>query len=125
MNKMRLSELRRKATDIFSFILVSCPDFPPETKTTTAREFDELTELIQGVMEGIRRDDGKRCMRICLQEVQHSRKHYEAGDRKQGRYVIQRAEEHFKNAFSKKESTARFGVGESGAALDAESGFPQ
>ena len=64
-------------------------------------------------------------MNIGLQEIEQSRKHYEAGDRKQGRYVIQRAEEHFNNAFSRKQTVARFVVGGSGAALDEESGFPQ
>lgn len=125
MNTMKLNQLKQKANDIFSFIVVSCPNFPPETKTTTAREFDELTELVQSVMEGIRSDDAKQWLRICLQEVAQSRKHYEDGDRKQGRYVIQRAAEHFKQAFAKKVVAARFVVGSSGPALDNDSGFPQ
>jgi hypothetical protein len=125
MNKMTISELKRKASDIFSFIFVSCPNFPPETKTTTAREFDELAELIQAIMEGIRNDEGKQWLRICLQEVRESRKHYEEADRKQGRYVIQRAEEHFKQAFTKKPTSARFVIGDSGGVHDTESGFPE
>lgn len=124
MNRMTPAELKRKATDIFSFILLSCPDFPAETETTTAREFDELTELIHAVMEGTHSEDGKQWLRISLQEVQQSRKHYEKGDRKEGRYVIQRAEEHFKNAFAQEKTDPRFVAEESGAAQDTDTGFP-
>ena len=121
---MTLKELKRKVLDIFNFILLSCPDFPPETQTTLAKEFDELAELISMAQEATRSDDSKQWLRICLQEIAKSRRHYEEGNQKQGRYEIQCAEEHFNNAFSRTQTTPRFMVGESGAAEDSDSGFP-
>ena len=125
MKPKSLAELKRKASDIFSFILLSCPDFPEETKTTIAREFDELTELILAAADAVSSEGAKQWLKISLQEVQQSRRQYEVNDQKLGMDLIQRAEEHFKNAFSKKASTARFTVGEGGATHDTSSGFPQ
>lgn len=119
-----LSELKRKVTDIFSFILLSCPHFPPETKTSIAREFDELTELINAALVRID-DDRKLWLRTCLHEVQQSREYYEQGKRDRGMDLLQRAEEHFNNGFAGKTAAPRFEVGESGCVLDNNFGSPE
>lgn len=124
MNRMTLRELKNRANEVFSSIIVFCPDFPPEAQTSTQKKFDQLTKIVGAVLERTRNDDSKQWLRVCLQEIDQSRNHYEAGDRKQGRYVIQHAEEHFKDAISKKQTAPRFVVGESGATQDADTGFP-
>jgi hypothetical protein len=118
------TELKDRAEGVFSCIILWCPDFPPAAKTTAAREFNELIELIHSILEGTRRDDSKQWLRICLDEVRQSRKHYENGNARKGRDLIQRAEEHFRNALAKKQIAPRFVVGESGLAQDADTGFP-
>jgi hypothetical protein len=121
---MKIGELKSTVEEVFSSIVVFCPNFPPMAQTNTAKKFEQLTNLVDAVLERMQTGHAKQWLRICLQEIQQSWKHYEQGDRKQGRYLIQRAEEHFKNAFSKKQTTARFVVGESGEAQDADTGFP-
>ncbi len=121
---MTLGELRGRATELFSSILVFCPNFPPAAHTTTAKKFEELEDVIRAVLERTRSQDGKHWLRVSQQEVQESRKFYEGGDRKKGRQKIQRAEEHFGNAFAKKEIAPRFIAGSSGPAQDVDAGFP-
>jgi len=75
-------------------------------------------------MEQKKSDRAKQWLRVCLQEVRHSWKHYEDGNFREGRKLTQRAKEYFKNAFSKKPIEARFVAGQTSAALDSDSGFP-
>jgi hypothetical protein len=125
MNTPSLGILRSRAAEVFSSILLFSPNFPPEAQTSTEKKFDQLIALVEQALERIRRDEAKQFLRICLQEIESSRKHYEDGDDQQGRYQIQRAEQHFRDAFLKKPKNTRFIAGESGAALDHQSGFPQ
>jgi hypothetical protein len=62
---------------------------------------------------------------VCLQEIRQSWKYYDDGDIGGGKQMIQRAEEHFDNAFSKKPMQARFIAGESGVSLGSEKGLPK
>jgi hypothetical protein len=124
MSEMTPSEIKAKAKDIFSFILVFCPEFPTGTNTNIAREFDQLTELVGAALQKLKSEDAKQWLKICIQELRNSRTHYEKGDRKMGMDMIQRAQEHFENAFSRTPSTARFVAGESGPVADKDSGFP-
>lgn len=121
---MTISKLRNEAIEAFGFILVFCPDFPKNIKTTVAAEFDGLFTIVDAVMEKSANDEDKQWLRICRQEVQESRNYYEAGNRDKGMELIQRAQEHFKNTLSKKNTAPRFVTGESGAAQDSDSGFP-
>lgn len=122
---MTLSELRNRGNEVFSSIIIFCPDFPPAAQTTTGKKFEQLTAIIDRVLEKVRSDDAKKWLQICLQEAQQSRKHYEEGDRRRGVDLIQRAEEHFKQAFSKEQTAPRFVVGEQGSVQDTDAGFPQ
>jgi len=83
-----------------------------------------MIDLINAISDQIKSDEAKQWLKICLQEVRESWKQYEDGNLTQGRKLIQRARDHFNNAFSKKPIEPRFVAGESGAALDKESGFP-
>lgn len=121
---MTMSKLRNEAIEAFGFILVFCPHFPKNIKTTVAAEFDGLVAIVDAVMENSTRDEDKQWLRICRQEVQEARNYYEAANRDKGMEVIQRAQEHFKNAFSKKNTAPRFVADESGAAQNSDSGFP-
>jgi len=124
MKAKTFSEIKSEARDMFSFILISCPDWHPLLKEmTTAKVFNDMIDLLMALLERTKTDEAKQWLRICLQEVRQSGKHYEEGDLKGGRKVIQQAEEHFENAFSKKPIVARFVAGDSGAALDSEKGF--
>ncbi len=125
MNTTTLAELKSRASEVFSSIIVFCPDFPPAAQTSAPKKFEQLTDIINRLSEKVRSDDGKQWLRICLQEIQQAWKAYEDDDRKKGKDLMQRAEEHFKNAFSKNPPTARFIVGDSGTTLDETSGFPQ
>ena len=121
---MTLSELEVVANGIFSSILVFCPDFPASAQTSTTRKFEQLSQLIETALERIHSDDAKRWLRIALQEIQESRQYYERGDRKMGMTFIQGAHEHFKNAFSSKQTEPRFIGSETGSVQDSDSGFP-
>lgn len=120
-----LSALKSRVDGVFSSILIFCPNFPAAAQTNVAKKFEQLNGIINAVLEKMRRDDAKQWLRMCLQEVQQSRKHYEDGDRDKGRELIQRAEEHFKNAFNRKVTAARFFVDDLGAIRDEEAGFPE
>jgi hypothetical protein len=122
---MELAEMRTRVSEIFSAILVFCPDFPPAAETSMTIKFRQLTEFIDAILERTRGEDAKQWLRICLDEVRQSLRYYEQGDQKMGRELIQRAEEHFNNTFSKKAIGPRFIVGESGPARDTDAGFPQ
>ena|SRR5580700_2196993 len=124
MKPMAFSELKSRASDRFSYILVFCPNFPPATGTTTKTAFEKLIGFLDAIMEQTKSEEAKQWLRVCLQEVRQSWKSYEDGNLSEGRKLIQRAKQHFKNAFSKKPIAPRFSAGESGAALDNESGFP-
>ena len=124
MNPTTLGEIKGEARDLFSYILLGCPDFPATTGSTTAKEFEILISLVEATVERTKHDQGKQCLRICLQEIRQSQKNYEGGRLHEGAHAIQEAREHFNNAFSKKPIAARFVVGESGAALDGGRGFP-
>lgn len=125
MKTMTLGEIKSETRDLFSYILIGCPDFPSGTGSTTEKEFVKLIDFIDSLMERTKNEDAKQWLRVCLQEVRQSWKHYNSGNLKGGREIIQQAEEHFKNAFSKKPIEARFVVGESGAVQDSDSGFPE
>ena len=123
MKAMAFNELKSEAGDRFSYILVFCPNFPPATGTTTKKAFEKLIDLIDAITEQTKSEDSKQWLRVCLQEVRQSWKNYDDGNQTEGRKLIQRAEEYFKSALSKKPIEARFVAGESGAALDSEKGF--
>jgi len=121
---LTFSKMKSDVRDRFSYILVFCPNFPAGTRSTTKTEFEKMISFIDALLEQSKNDEAKQWLRICLQEVRQSWNHYEEGKISEGRKMIQRAEEHFKNSFSKKEIKARFIAGETGTAQDAESGFP-
>jgi hypothetical protein len=123
--KMELAGMRTRVSEIFSAILVFCPDFPPAAETSMAIKFRQLTEFIDAILERTRGEDAKQLLRICLDEIRQSLRYYEQGDQEMGRELIQRAEAHFNNMFSKKTIGHRFIVGESGPARDTDAGFPQ
>ncbi len=108
---MILAELKAGAKEVFSSIIVFCPDFPPAVQTSAPKKFEQLTSIIDRVSEKMRSDEARQCLRNCLQEVQQAQKSYEDGDRKKGKDLMQRAEEHFKQAFAKKAKAARFVAG--------------
>jgi hypothetical protein len=122
---MTLNELKSRANEVFSSIILFCPDFPPAAQTNTTKKFEQLTGIIDAVLEKVRSDDAKQWLRVCLQEIRQAQRHYEGGDRGGGMDLMQRAEEHFNQAFSKKETAPRFLVGDGGAAQDTDKGFPQ
>jgi hypothetical protein len=124
MKPMSLSQLKQRASDRFSYILIGCPNFPPATGTTTKTPFEKLTDFIDAVIEQTKSEEGQQWLRICLDEINTSWKSYEKGNLTEGRRLIAQAEEHFNNAFSKKPIEAKFIADESGASLDNEKGFP-
>jgi hypothetical protein len=125
MKTKTFSELKSEARDMFSFILISCPNWHPSLKQiSTTKVFNDIIDLINAISEQTKGDDARQWLRVCLQEVRQSWKSYEDGNLKEGRKLIQRAEEHFKNAFSKKPVEARFVAGETGAAINSDCGFP-
>ena len=125
MKTMNFSELKQNASDRFSYILVFCPNFPPYTRTTTKTAFEKLVALIDSVMGQLKNEESKQWLRVCLQEVRESWKNYDDGKLTEARKLIQRAQAHFDNAFSKKPMEPRFTAGETGAALDSDKGFPE
>jgi len=46
MKDVALSGLKNTATEVFSSIIVFCPNFPPAAQTNTAKKFDQLTDLL-------------------------------------------------------------------------------
>ena len=125
MKPLTLSEIKSRARDRFSYILIFCPNFPPATRTTTRSAFEKQIGFIEAILEQTKSEESKQWLRVCLQEVRESWKTYEAGNISGGRKLIQRAEEHFKNAFSKKPIQARFVAGEAGVVLDNDRDFPE
>ena len=125
MKKLTLTELKSEARDRFSYILVFCPNFPSGTKATTKTSFEKLIELIDAIVEQTKGEEAKQWLTVCLQEVRESWKYYDDGNIKDGRKTIQRAEEHFQNAFARKTTEARFVAGETDSAFDNENGFPE
>ena len=125
MSKTTLRELKTRASEIFSSILLFCPNFPPMAQTNTAKKFAQLIDVIEAVLDEITDEGSINWLRIALKEANQSRKAYDEGNRNRGVDLIQQADEHFNNAFSKKVMAPRFTAGESGAALDDDSGFPQ
>src|ERR1700743_3019738 len=105
---MKLGELKNRASEVFSSIIVFCPDFPPAAQTSAVKKFDQLTDVVDRAMEKVRNVDAKQWLRICLREIQESQKSYQDGDHRKGKDLMQRAEQHFKQAFAKKRITARF-----------------
>lgn len=122
---MTIAEIKTRANEVFSSIIVFCPDFPAAAQTNTAKKFGQLIDLINEALEKLKSNDARQWTRICLQEVQEAQRHYESGDSKKGRNLTQRAEEHFLFAFSGKRTSACFIAGAPGAAADTDSGFPE
>jgi hypothetical protein len=127
MKTMAFSQTKQRASDGFSFILAFCPNKWPSILKgmNTAKAFEQLITYIDSIMEQIKNEESKQWLRICLQEIRQSWKNYDDGNLPEGKKLIQRAEEHFNNVFSKKPVEARFTAGESGAAADKKSGFPE
>ncbi len=123
MKTMTLAEIKSEARDLFSYILIGCPDFPLGTGSTTKKEFEKLIDLIDVILGRTKSDEAKQWLAICVQETRKSWKYYNEGKLERGREMIQQAEEHFNNALSNKSIEPRFLAGESGAALDNEKGF--
>jgi hypothetical protein len=121
---MTTQELRSKIKDVFSFILLGCPDFPPSTKTSIKREFDELKLLIESILQKTDKEERRQWIINSLNEIAISQAHYEKGNKKAGMYHIQRGEEYFDNYCFNKQLTARFISGQSGPSDDTENGFP-
>ena len=124
MKTMTYGELKRRASDRFSYILLGCPNFPSGTGTTTQSAFEKQVGFIESIIEKTKSEEAKQWLRVCLQEVRQSWKAYEAGSLPKGKRLIQVAEAHFNNAFTKKPIEPRFIVASSGKALDADNGFP-
>jgi len=125
MKAITFSEIKKRASDRFSYILVFCPKFPPYTRATTKTAFEKLIALIDSIMEQVVEQDSKQWLRICLQEIRQSWKDYDEGNLTEGRKLIQRAKGHFDDAFSRKPIEPRFIVGQSGAVFDEKNGFPK
>ena len=68
-------------------------------KQTPTKKFEELRSIIGEIRDRTKSDGAKRWLNISLQEITQSEDHYEKGKREMGQDVIQRAEEHFRNAF--------------------------
>jgi hypothetical protein len=124
MKTITYSELKSDVKDRFSYILVFCPNFPPATGATTKTAFEKLIGSIDAITQQTKNEEAKQWLRLCLQEVRASWKSYEEGDIHKGAKQIQQARRYFSNALSKKPMEPRFIAGESGAALDDQSGFP-
>jgi hypothetical protein len=122
MKSMKFSELKNGASDRFSSILLFCPNWPPLAQTSTTEKFTQLIGFIDTIVEHTKSNEAKQWLRICLQEVRQSWKSYEDGNLLKGKDLIQQAEEHFENAFSKKPIEARFIAGRSGATFEKD--FP-
>jgi len=122
---MSLNEIKNRTDEVFSYILLFCPEFSDGRRTTIATEFERLTGLVHLALDKVRSEDARKWIRICLQELQQAQRSYETGDRKAGCYLIQKAQEHFKSAFTNKAIAPRFIVGSSGPATDQDSGFPE
>ena len=121
---MTLNRIKAETRDLFSYILLGCPNFPKGTGSTTEKEFETLLMSISAIMERTKDENSRQWLRVCHKAAEQSWRHYEAGNLKTGRETIQQAEEYFDNAMSRKPIEARFITGESGAALDSEKGFP-
>jgi hypothetical protein len=124
---MKFGQLKQKASDGFSFILVFGPNNWPSILKgmNTAKAFEQLISLIDSVMQQLKNEESRQWLRICLQETRQSWKNYDEGKLTEGRKLIQRAKGYFDNALSKKPIEARFIVGESGGASDEKNGFPE
>jgi hypothetical protein len=119
---MKTANPKDKASDLFSYILVNCPNFPPSTGSTIAKEFGILMSLLDTLFKNARNDDAKQWLGVCQQEVRQSWKSYDDGNVKDGKKLIQIAKGHFDNAFSNKPTAARFIVNKSGSTSDENSG---
>jgi hypothetical protein len=83
-----------------------------------------MIDLLNAILDKTKHDEAKQWLLICLQEVRQSWKSYKDGNLTEGKSLIQQAEEHFDNAFSKRTMTPRFIAGEAGVASDSDGGFP-
>jgi hypothetical protein len=124
MQPMTLSEVKSRAKDRFSSILIFCPNWPALARTSMTENFEELITWIEDITSRTRSGDTKHWLRICLQEIQESWRQYQAGDLQAGRKTIQVAESHFDDAFAHRSMAPRFMAGASGATLDNDEGFP-
>jgi hypothetical protein len=102
---MSLSQLKQRASDRFSYILLGCPNFPPATGTTTTTAFEKLISFIDILIERTKSEESKQLLRICLQEINKSWRSYNDGNIAEGRKLIQQAEKYFDSAFSDKQTT--------------------
>src|SRR5579871_5343525 len=124
MKPMSLNQLKQIASDMFSYILLGCPNFPKGTRTTTKTAFEELIGLIDAIIQRTKSEEARQWLGICLQEIQKSYESYEDGNISDGKKLIQQAEEHFNNGVSKKPIESRFIADEKGASRDTKGGFP-
>jgi hypothetical protein len=122
---MKIEELRTRITEVFSSISIFCPNFPAAAQTNTERKFGQLTEMVNTLLERAKDDAPKQWLRVSLQEIGESLQRYQEGNSQDGRKILERAEQHFKHAFSRKPTSPRFQVGESGSTQDTASGFPE
>jgi hypothetical protein len=124
MSNVSLNELTARAKEVFSSIILFCPNFPAAAKTNSAKKFDQLIEFVNAVFKKTSDEDAKKWIRLSLKEILEARAFYEQGATKEGCHLMQTAEEHFTNGIARKSRKPRFIAGESGAASDADSGFP-
>lgn len=124
-NRMTIASLKNRAKEVFNSIIIFCPDFPPAAQTNPAKKFEQLAAIIDALLEKVRAADANQWLRACMREVQQARKHYDHGERKKGMELMQPAEAHFDNAFSRNQTAPRLVVGNSGSVSDTESDFPQ
>ena len=81
MKPMPLGELKRRAKDRFSYILLGCPNWGPLLKNVTiASAFGKQIEMLSAILDRTKEDDAKQWLRLCINETRESRRAYETGD---------------------------------------------
>jgi hypothetical protein len=97
-----------------NYMVVYAPDFPAEDCTSTEREISRALAALQEFREGIERPETAGLLNLVRIEIEQARDSFATGDAKEGRRLLQSAEEHFKEALRGKQKSATFIAGPSG-----------
>lgn len=106
----RIQWIREK----LAYLVVYAPELPAEDGTSLDKEFDQLSSAIRDISQHVA-EDRVTWLHLATAELDQSRSRFVTGESKEGRSLLQAAEQHFSDYLDNKSPRATFVVGPNGS----------
>ena len=104
-----------RTLELFAYILLYAPDFPPEDETRTEGEFAKLLDHLQSIRSDTRYPRATQWLDLAILECQDSLSAFSGRDTERGLDLVQSSEQHFRDYLRRRTLKPQFVVGPDGS----------